>query len=326
MQDWAGRTTGYAYFPDGNVQSVTNVNGTTATYTEDNAQRLTQVWNKTAGGGTIGQHTYTLDGVGNRTQLRETVARVGGGSSSYTLAHTLDRLYELTSAGQPGGGTNAYAYDPAGNRLTSGGPAMAYDKADRVTTLLYQADADSNLTTLPSGHLPYDNANRLTGASLGGGRDAYTLDGDGKRAQTATTSGLTTAIAYAYDVARPLPAMLQATEQGFGGTTSHTYVWGLELAYSADNTGAVAVDHADGLGSMRALTDGTGAVIQTYQADEFGVTIQNQGNSTQRLQYAGEERDEGGLISLRARCSTSLPQRLLSRATRRRARRRAPRR
>ena len=203
LQDWASRTTSYGYFPDGNVQTVTNVNGTTATMTEDNAQRLTQVWTKLPGGGTIGQHAYTLDNVGNRTQLQETVAKVGGGSSTYTLPYGLDRLYELTSAGQPSGPANAYTYDPVGNRLTAtNGPTMTYGSADRVTTTFYQSDPNGNLTTTPSGHLSYDGANRLTLANVASGRDTYTLDGDGKRTQTVEAAGTSTTNTYVYDVGR----------------------------------------------------------------------------------------------------------------------------
>ena len=96
---------------------------------------------------------------------------------------------------------------------------------------------------------------------------------------------------------------------------SRRYVWGLGLAYSVDTTGAVQVYHTDGLGSVRALTDGTGQVVQTYQTDEFGVTTLTQGNSTQPFRYSGEPRDETGLINLRARMYDPATGRSLSRDT-----------
>ena len=42
---------------------------------------------------------------------------------------------------------------------------------------------------------------------------------------------------------------------------------------------------------MRAVTDGSGAGIQTYQTDEFGVATLTQGTSTQPFQYTGEPED-----------------------------------
>lgn len=60
--------------------------------------------------------------------------------------------------------------------------------------------------------------------------------------------------------------------------------------------------HADGLGSVRALTDGTGVAIQTYETDEFGMPTEVSGNKTQPFGYTGEQRDsESGLVYLRAR-------------------------
>jgi RHS repeat-associated protein len=74
-------------------------------------------------------------------------------------------------------------------------------------------------------------------------------------------------------------------------------------AYSVDKaTGAVQVSHTDALGSLRALTDASGALIQTYRTDPFGVSTATQGTSTQPFGFTGEPRDaETGLVYLRAR-------------------------
>ena len=83
---------------------------------------------------------------------------------------------------------------------------------------------------------------------------------------------------------------------------SRKYVWGQGLAYAVGPNGVFEVYHTDGLGSVRAITDANGQVIQTYQTDEFGVTTLTQGNSTQPFQYTGEQRDaEAGFLNLRAR-------------------------
>jgi len=103
-------------------------------------------------------------------------------------------------------------------------------------------------------------ANRLISATVGGGTSTY--DGDGKRTSK-TVDGVTTS--YVYDVAGGLPMLL---DDG-----ARKYVWGAGgLAFTVDKgTAAVQVYHTDGLGSVRAITDSTGSVTQTYQTDEFGV-------------------------------------------------------
>jgi len=92
------------------------------------------------------------------------------------------------------------------------------------------------------------------------------------------------------------------------------YVYGLGLAYAVDGSGNVQVYHTDGLGSVRAITDGNGNVIATYQTDEFGIPTQTQGSSTQPFQHTGQQRDaENGLYYLRARMDDPSIGRFLSR-------------
>ena len=65
--------------------------------------------------------------------------------------------------------------------------------------------------------------------------------------------------------------------------------------------------HTDGLGSVRAITDATGSVVQTYQTDEFGVPLAagTRGTKTQPFGYTGERRDaETGFLYLRAGTTT----------------------
>jgi RHS repeat-associated protein len=67
------------------------------------------------------------------------------------------------------------------------------------------------------------------------------------------------------------------------------------------------VYHTDGLGSVRAISDGTTPtplVVQTYATDEFGIpdAAGTQGSLSQAMQYTGEPRDaESGFVYLRAR-------------------------
>src|SRR5438093_10524792 len=93
------------------------------------------------------------------------------------------------------------------------------------------------------------------------------------------------------------------------------YVYGLGLAYATTTAGAIQqVYHADALGSVRALTDASGNVTQTYQTDEFGVPSLTQGTSAQAFRFAGEQRDpETSFVDLRARYYVPSLGRFLSR-------------
>jgi YD repeat-containing protein len=98
FQDWASHTTSYNYFPDGLLNTITNLNGTTGQFTYDNARRLTQVLNQ-QGTTTISQHGYSLDAVGNRTQLTETPAQLAGTPPAPPTTYASDAFGRTVTAG-----------------------------------------------------------------------------------------------------------------------------------------------------------------------------------------------------------------------------------
>jgi hypothetical protein len=80
--------------------------------------------------------------MGNRTQVTETLAQVGGGTTTNNVTYTYDRLYRLK-----GDGTRTYDYDPVGNRTANSGLTCGYDRADRIQTCGatgYTVDAAGN--------------------------------------------------------------------------------------------------------------------------------------------------------------------------------------
>lgn len=121
-----------------------------------------------------------------------------------------------------------------------------------------------------------------------GGRAHY--DGDGVRFSRQVGTGPVTR--YVSDVNTSLPVTID------DGTRK--YVFGLGLAYAVSGT-AIEVYHTDRLGSVRAVSDATGAVTATYRTDEFGITTATTGSSSQPFTYTGEPRDATGLSYLRAR-------------------------
>jgi RHS repeat-associated protein len=81
---------------------------------------------------------------------------------------------------------------------------------------------------------------------------------------------------------------------------TRTYVFGLGLAYAVAGS-AIEVQHPDRLGSIRTVTDDTGAVIATFRTDEFGVPTASTGSAGSPYRYTGEPADASGLTYLRAR-------------------------
>lgn len=152
----------------------------------------------------------------------------------------------------------------------------------------YTVDDDGNLIAYPSTTLTYDQANRLKTYASEGTTTTYVYDGDGKRASK--TVG-TTATNYQYDANRSLPVVLT------DGTLR--YVWGNGLAYATDTSGNVQdVYHTNGLGSVRAVTNASGVVAQTYQTDEFGVSALTQGTVSQPFLFGGASRAAGSNLTL----------------------------
>jgi len=143
--------------------------------------------------------------------------------------------------------------------------------------------------------------NLLAGAALGGAitRSGYELDG----IRNSVTAGTHVTAMTVNDVNQPLPMVLQQPNR-LPDAGMITYVWGVRQAYEDGKgiaTGNVAVCHTDGLGSVRAPTDGSGALVRTFLTDAFGAPIASSGTITQAFQFTGEQRDPTGLINLRVR-------------------------
>ncbi len=168
-----------------------------------------------ANSGTFSSFTYTLDAVGNRTQMVATGA--GAGTTSYSY-DSLDRLTSVTYAGPT---TDAYTYDAIGNRTAKNTTSYTYDDANEMTAaggVTYTYDANGNQTGSGSDTFTHDHENRLTQAVVGGVTSSSVYYGNGLRLSH-TVNGTTTT--YTWDAASQLPVVIQ------DGT--YSYVYGLDL-------------------------------------------------------------------------------------------------
>ena len=288
-------TTNYSYDVAGNLGGFTYPNGVQAGYTYNALNRLTQMQSTCASGtgcgapGTaISSYAYRLGPAGNRLSVTE----LRGRQETYTY----DDLYRLTSETISGAasqnGVISYQYDAVGNRLqrNSTVPAILatgllnYDANDRIPTDPY--DANGNLLNAGAGSNIYDFENRLVQA----GDVQLVYDGDGNRVSE-TVAGVTTK----YLVAdQNLTGYAQVVDEVQGTTVARTYSYGLELInerQTVSNTLVTSFYGYDGHGSVRFLTDTTGAVTDTYDYDAFGNLLTHTGTTPNNYLFAGEQFD-----------------------------------
>ena len=315
VTDWASQTTSYTYDAARRLTGMALPNGVSTTLGYDNADRLTRLTHA-RGLTPLEEISYTLDAVGNRTGMTDVASPVllleqpNANPLAYgTTSYNYDALDRLTSVSYPNADTVSYGYDAAGNRtsLTRNGTTTTntFDAANRLTASgadTYTYDANGNQTGKTAGGVTttysYDPLDRLTG--IGGPVTAsYAYNGDGLRVSK-TVGGTTTS--YTWDVLR-LPVVL---------SDGNEYVWGHDLISQVTSAGAATYAHADGLGSIRLLTDSAGTVVGTQQYDAFGAGRAQSGVQLP-FSYTGEQVDaESGLVYLRARYMDPATRRFLT--------------
>jgi RHS repeat-associated protein len=248
-------------------------------------------------------YSYLLGPTGNRQSAKEPSGR--------TTNWSYDGIYRLT---QETINTNsvAYALDPVGNRLSqnssiSGIPtgSFSYDADDRLSTEQY----DNNGNTIVSGArtFAYDFENRLK--SMNNGAVTMLYDADGNRVAK-TVGGATTQ--YLVDDLNPT-GYAQVVEELTGSTVTRRYTYGLQRI-SQTQSGTTSFYGYDGFGSVRQLTDATGAVTDTYDYDAWGNAVNVAGSTPNVYRYRGEQYDPDlNLYYLRARYFNPLTGRLLTR-------------
>ena len=125
----------------------------------------------------------------------------------------------------------------------------------------------------------------------------YEYDVGGVR-QTKVVGGTITR--FTVDENRPFAQVLE--ERDSGGGLLNEYIYGTDLISQDINGLGQFFYHYDGLGSTRAMTDGSEAVTDTYNYRAFGELLNGSGATPNSYQFAGEQLDgETGDYYLRAR-------------------------
>src|SRR6185312_13097834 len=223
------------------------------------------------------------------------------------MQYGYDDLYRLTSETIAGAtsqnGTIGYSYDAVGNRkqitstvnaIPSSG-TLFYDANDRTSTDTY----DNNGNTVAQAGIAnvYDFENHL----VQHGAMTIVYDGDGNRVAE-TIGGVTTK--YLVDD-QNFTGYAQVVEELQNGSVGRKYSYGLERISEnqlISGTWKISFYGYDGHGSVRALTNNTGVVTDTYDYDAFGNLIASTGSTPNNYLFAGEQWDPNlGLYYNRAR-------------------------
>jgi len=280
-------------------------NGLHATFTWDDAGRLTRIQDGPAAGSPLLDLQYTLDAAGQVTQA--------------SILAPLDLASVITAAGSIN---------------------LSYDAASQISSVGYSYDAQGRLTSAPGHTYAWDGASRLVG--IDAVRLDYNGLGD---VITRTEGMSATGFFYNYAVdGMPIVAEMTDGSGGMGageleseeaggrsgasasmhfGTPAplRYYVWTPQgqLLYMIDaaHGNKVYFYHFDRTGSTLALSDGLGNVTDAYAYEPYGRLLAHQGSNAQPFTFQGrygvrQEGVGGTLYHVRARYYDAATARFLS--------------
>ena len=285
----------------------------------------------------------TYDGNGNI--LTEAVTEAYSGSTTKTRTYQYDLGNRLISAAYDGT-TTAYTYDAVGNRLTrqegtETAETYTYNYLNQLTRVqqgtavtTYAYDARGNQTqqvqtgtgVTTTTNYGYDLANRLTSTNISNN----------------AVNPLSTSATYAYN------AQGQRVTRVEDEVVTHFYYTGSALLFTTvneyvlqtqnilDPSGTIVASKRfegqaetgqdpyaedyffyryDIRGSVTTIVDGEGAVVKSYDYDEFGVTTASGDAFFNEVTFTGSVADASGLLYMNARYYNPATARFLSQDT-----------
>lgn len=299
-------TFNYGYDLNNKRTSLLYPNQAAITYGYDDAGRLTAL-NHVG----IASFSYTLDDTGNR-------AGKSTGEAEQYLYDLVYRLTNVTNVQKP----ENFQYDDVGNRTLGPGAkdgGYSHDAENRMIQgrkLSYGYDNNGNQATKTVPNAPdkswtqtWDYENRLIKVEKAKGAEKRTItfkyDPFGRRIEKKLTTIIdgTTKIAtwtYVYDNSN-IALEIYTDENNSTEKTWYTHGAWTDEHLAMERNGQHYYFHADGLGSVAAITDQSKAVVQTYEYDSFGMVKPSTGFRNSYT-YTGREWDkEAGLHYYRAR-------------------------
>ena len=182
---------------------------------------------------------------------------------------------------------------------------LSYDASDRISSAGFSFDAQGNVISAPTFNgataatYAYTAANKLLRSVKDGITTEYQYDGIGNLIRQ-IRAGVTTD--YVLDESGGLTQMLGE----ISGNTETIYAFGPDGLHAQQrwvSNAAQAVEYPlnDGLGSLKAITSASGALLKTLSYDAWGQLRQNNGTAISGIGFAGEQSLADGTTYLRAR-------------------------
>lgn len=317
MTDWNGKNTTFSYDNVGRRISLSSPNGTKTSYSYDQSGRITDLSHKTGGGSIIDSFSYTYDPIGNRLSVVRPEEKL---SYSYDA---LDRLIEATPTKFQGKDktqdhkAEEFSYDPIGNRLTgpeskdtyiyNAGNQLVSDRKnqydyDRNGNLIKKTEIDDDGSNKTWTYV-YDFENRLVKVIKQEVGETKTItfkyDPFGRRIEKKVEeveSGKTETktFTYVYDNEDIIIESLTRTEDGKTKTETTRYLHGpgIDEPLEIERKSETYHYHADGLGSIIALTDSRQKAGESYDYTSFGELKQHGDKAKNPYTYTAREWDE----------------------------------
>ena len=305
----AGSATEFRYDAAGRVSEVQYANSTRQTLGYDAGGRFSSIVYLNAGQQVLNHFDYSYDRVGNSLSETDLAGR---------RDFAYDAIYRLTAATHPARPSESYAYDAADQLLRTSRARYQYDlngnlsvrrrtstggarrsprsRSDSAGTTRYQYDALNRLVLVETGtglavEHRYGPLGRRIEENVNGRVARYLYDGDNILEEYDRRNRLLARYTHGLEVDEPL--IMERDQDGDGGFDPRE-----RFFYQSDR-----------LGSITALADSTGAIVERYEYDSFGnltavgpganPTISAVGNP---FFYTGREWDaEIGLYYYRAR-------------------------
>lgn len=281
LTDWAtptARVSTFTYDKVGRLKTHAYPNGITTALGYDNAGRVTTLNQGPTANPSQVALSYAYDRNGNKTsEQKKGVLDWQPGSGAGQVAE-FDETYTPTAAGRLVSSTDSknanrnttYAYSESGNMTSATSAAVSttfsYDEDNRVTQLSYTAPPLATQTV----------ANRY--------------DALGRRiSRTLTAGGPPVETRYVLDLIGGMERILCDTDSS--GTIMTRYVHGPDgLGYKEDAaTSAITCYHADAMGNILRLTDGTGASVADYTYNPYGRVLVTTGAAANPYRFVGSQ-------------------------------------
>lgn len=318
-----GKTVGFILDAAGNRTGTTWPDGSQVTYSVDMLNRITDAYD---GPGTSGLRLahYDYDSLSNRLDLKygngamasynygansilSLIQQVYSPSAEVTFSYSYNPDNQVTSRSVD---DSSYQPGPSNPALTVGATTYGANRINQYTnanSTSFTYNDDGALLTDGTNSYAFDAEDRLRTANGAGLSAAYSYDPLGRRSSKTVNSAITSYVS---------AGSQEIAEYGPSGALQYRYVYGPGLdepLARVDGTGTHDYFHADGVGSVVALTDSSANVMEKHVYTPFGVSDAHfSGESA--YQFTGRRYDaETGLYYYRARYYSAILGRFTSR-------------